>query len=565
METSFKDYPFQSVAHRPAFLEGQGEAIDWCACGFGWLYAFNQEEAARCFCAAAAAQDDMAIAWWGIAITNGPFMNLPWDWFTAAEKAKALAVCHAALQKALERCAPPPKAVHGLIEALAQRFPSPVLPSENRLAEWERNYADAMIGVYKQFGADPDIATLYIDSQIMLTPWALYDVDRQAPNPDGRAASIHHALDIALGRDKHYCVDSAHVGLLHYDIHVHEMSPWPERSLTSAQRLENLAAKDAGHLQHMPSHIYALLGDYEGAARCSRLAVATDKAFLPALSHAPFYRTLLCHDAHMLMFAGMQMGNRADATRGAAIITDLLQDVLDEPPATHMVMTLEGYLSTVSHVDIRFGRWHEVLDRVFDGDTASRPVSWAMHNYARAVASAALGLFDSARQAAEAFDDARSAVPAEHAFFNNPADAVLAVADLMMRGEMAYHAGEIETAFELLYQAAAAEDRLGYNEPRAWMHPPRHALGALLLEQGRVAEALQVYECDLGRNNDLPISRQNRGNIWSLAGRVECLHRLEDSEMAAADANLAAAAGHADQTISSSCFCRGRVTATSKD
>ena len=561
---SFEDYPFRSVAHRPAFLVGEGEAVDWCACGFGWLYAFNQEEAARSFRAAAAIQDDMAIAWWGIAIANGPFMNLPWDWLTAVEKAKALSACHGALQKAFDRRAAAPKAVRALIEALARRFPSPVMPSEDHLAEWERDYADAMMSVYERFGADPDIAALYIDSQIMLTPWALYDVDRQAPNPDGRAELIHRALDIALGRNQHYCVESAHVGLLHYDIHVHEMSPWPERALTSAQRLENLAAKDAGHLQHMPSHIYALLGDYEAAARCSRLAVVTDKAFLPALPHAPFYRTLLCHDAHMLMFAGMQMGNLADATRGAAIITDLLQDVLDEPPATHMVMTLEGYLSTVSHVDIRFGRWQAVLDQVFDGDPASRPVSWAMHNYARAVASAALGFLDSARHAAETFDEARGAVPAEYAFFNNPADAVLAVADLMMRGEMAYHAGEIETAFELLYQAAAAEDRLGYNEPRAWMHPPRHALGALLLEQGRVAEALLVYECDLGCNDDLPISRQNRGNIWSLAGRAECLHRLEDSEMAAADVDLAAAVSNADQTISSSCFCRGCITETGK-
>ena len=96
------------------------------------------------------------------------------------------------------------------------------------------------------------------------------------------------------------------------------------------------------------------------------------------------------------------------------------------------------------------------------------------------------------------------------------------------------------------------------------MHPPRHALGALLLEQGRVAEALLVYECDLGRIDDLPISRQNRGNIWSLAGRAECLHRLEDSEMAAADVDLAAAVSNADQTISSSCFCRGCVTETGK-
>jgi tetratricopeptide (TPR) repeat protein len=309
---------------------------------------------------------------------------------------------------------------------------------------------------------------------------------------------------------------------------------------------------DAGHLAHMPSHIHALLGDFEGAARCSRRAVALDLEHRPYLERAPFYRTLHCHDAHMLMFAGMQTGNMGDALHGAAVIADLLRDVLIEPPTSHMMMTLEGYLSTISHVDIRFGRWQTVLDAVFDGDPAHRPVSWAMHHYARAVASAALGMFDSARQAAEAFDDARAAVPVEYAFFNNPADVVLTVADLMMRGEMAYHAGEIETAFDLLQQ-----DGLGYNEPRAWMHPPRHALGALMLEQGRVAEALAIYECDLGRKGDLPVSRQNRGNIWSLAGLAECLHRLNGEDTGAADAELAAAMRLADRAVTSSCFCRG--------
>ena len=242
----------------------------------------------------------------------------------------------------------------------------------------------------------------------------------------------------------------------------------------------------------------------------------------------------------MLMFAGMQTGNLGDAAHGADVIADLLRDVLIGPPTTHMMMTLEGYLSTIPHVDIRFGRWQTVLDAVFDGDPAHRPVSWAMHHYARAVASAALGMFDSARQAAEAFEDARAAVPAEYAFFNNPADAVLTVADLMMRGEMAYHAGEIETAFDLLQQAINAEDGLGYNEPRAWMHPPRHALGALMLEQGRVAEALAIYECDLAtpaicRSADRIVATSG------LAGLAECLHRLGGEDTGAADTELAAA------------------------
>ena len=561
MNIRFQDYPFRSVAHRPAFLVGEGAAADWCACGFGWLYAFNHEEAARCFRAALAADEGMALAWWGVAMAGGPFMNMPWDWFTAAEKARSLPACHAAVQEAVTRCDTAPDVVRELIGALAQRFPSPDVPEEGRLAASERAYADAMVTVYERFGEDPDVAALYIESQIMLTPWAIYDVDSKAPNPAGRAGPIHAALGQALAGERDHRADTGHVGLLHYDIHVNEMSPCPERALESARRLERLAAKDAGHLQHMPSHIYALMGDFDGAARCSHRAVDTDESFRPSLSHTPFYRTLLCHDAHMLMFAGMQMGHLADAARGARVMADLLLDVLVEPPATHMTMTLEGYLSTIPHVDIRFGRWQAVLDKVFEGDPSCQPVSWAMHHYARAVAGAALGKIGVARQAAAAFAAARAAVPVGYVFFHNPAHDILAVADLMMRGEMAYHAGAAETAFDLLRRAAAAEDRLAYNEPRSWMHPPRHALGALLLERGRVAEARAVYDCDLGRTDDLPISRQNRGNVWALAGLAECLRRLGDPQADAAEDELAAALRRADRVISSSCFCRGSAPA----
>ncbi|MEK9934855.1 MAG: hypothetical protein VW619_00350, partial [Rhodobiaceae bacterium] len=439
MKMDPQDYPFRSVAHRPGFLAGNDAAAEWCALGFGWLYAFNQEEAAHCFRAATAEDDDLALAWWGLAIAGGPFMNMPWDWFTPAEKAHALPACHAAVQHALRRCEGAAPVVQRLIGALAARFPSPDVPSDDQLAAWECAYADAMVPVHDSFGDDPDVAALFVESQIMLTPWAIYDIDARAPSPAGRAAVIHAALDRALADG-----GADHVGLLHYDIHACEMSPQPERALASARRLEKLAARDAGHLQHMPAHIYALVGDFDGAARCSRRAVGTDEAFRPCLSHAPFYRTLLCHDAHMLMFAGMQVGHFGDAARGAAVMTDLLDDVLVAPPTTHMMMTLEGYRSTIGHVDIRFGRWQAVLDRAFGGDPVCLPVSWAMHHYARAVAGAALGHAEAAQEAAEAFADALAVVPAEYAFFNNPADAILEVADLMMRGEMAYHAGEVE-------------------------------------------------------------------------------------------------------------------------
>ena len=553
MNTGRPDYPFDLGTYQPAFLQTNDLAGLWFARGLAWLYGFNQEEAVHCFRAAAAADGRLALAWWGIAMSSGPFMNLPWDWMNPDEKAAMLAACHAAVGRAQELAGTAPPPARALINALAIRFPQAEVPDDEIMASWERAYADEMAAVYAEFGDDPDIAALFVDSQIMLTPWQVYDVDARAPNPAARAAEIHAALDRGLAG-----AGADHIGLLHYDIHVNEMSPTPERALESARRLEALAPPDAGHLQHMPSHIYALVGDFGSAARCSRLAMDTDRRFMPDLHRTPFYRTLVCHDAHMLMFTGMQTGNLADAQHGAAIMAAVLEDRLTRPPETHMEMTLEGYCATIAHVDVRFGRWQQIADRGFEGDASCRPVSWAMHCQARAVALAALGRHEEAGDAAAAFDAARKAVPDGYGYFNNQADDILAVGAAMMRGEMAYHAGETEAGLAWLWRAVEAEDRLAYTEPRAWMHPPRHALGALLLEQGQLAAPRRLYECDLGHSDDLPVSRQNRGNIWALHGLAECLRRLGDPQAEDAAAALAAAMPLADQAITSSCFCRGR-------
>ena len=552
MNTGQTAYPFDLGTYRPAFLHTNDTAGLWFARGLAWLYGFNHEEAIHCFRAAAAADDRLALAWWGIAISSGPFMNLPWDWLNADEKAGMLAACHAAVGEAQARAGSAPPEARALIDALAVRFPQGELPFDETLAQWELAYADAMAGVYDAFGDDPDIAAFYVDSQIMLTPWQIYDVDARAPNPAARTVEIHAALDRGLAGG-----GADHLGLLHYDIHVNEMSPTPERALESARRLEALAPPDAGHLQHMPSHIHALVGDFDAATRCSRLAMATDRRFIQHLHRTPFYRTLVCHDAHMMMFAGMQTGHLAYAKQGEALMQEVLSGKLNRPPATHLEMTLEGYYATIFHVDVRFGRWQEIADRVFPGDALCMPVSFAMHHQSRAVALAALGRDAEARDAAAAFDAARAAIAEGYAYFNNVADDILAVGAAMMRGEMAYHAGEIETGLDWLRCAAAAEDRLAYTEPRAWMHPPRHALGALLLEQGQVDEARLVYECDLGQTDELPVSRQNRNNIWSLSGLAEAYLKLGDPRREAAAVALAKALPLADRPVTSSCFCRG--------
>lgn len=174
-------------------------------------------------------------------------------------------------------------------------------------------------------------------------------------------------------------------------------------------------------------------------------------------------------------------------------------------------------------------------------------------SHGRCITSRALS---EAVDAAKAFDEARAAVLVGYAYFNNMADDILAVGAAMMRGEMAYHAGDIEAGLDLLREAVAVGDRLAYTEPWAWMHAPCHALGALLLEQGHVAEAKLIYEVDIGYSDALSVSRQNRGNIWSLSDFAECCQRDGDARVNGAGIALAQAMTLADQPVTSSCFCR---------
>ena len=552
MHPAFAD--LEIGARRPAFLSTNGVAADWVARGFGWFYAFNLEAAVHCFRAAVREEETCIMGWWGIAFASGPFMNMPWDWFTAAEKKEAVATCYEAAMQALGLVKAGAGTVQelGLVKALATRYPTAELPAyEADFARWDIAYADAMKVVYDNFGDDPDIAAIFIDSQVMLTPWAIWDVDARAANPVARVDAIYDALSAALAGS-----GADHLGVLHYDIHVQEMSPTPEGAMPSARRLADLAPRDAGHLHHMPAHIHALEGDFAAATRCSHQAVSSNQIFKPFLADTPFYRTSLCHDAHMLMHTGMMTGNYADAMAGVAEMQAVLEGAFESRPDTHLKMTLEGYRSTLLHVPVRFGRWDDLAEADFDGNPDYLPVSWVMHHYACAVALAALGRADEAQIAAGEFTAARRSVPAVHGFFNNPADDILAVAEAMLKGELAYHAAQYNEAFGWLEQAITREDGLYYNEPRAWMHPPRHALGALLLEQGHVDRAESVYRRDLGHDDVLPKSRQNRGNIWSLHGLTECLERKRHPDTTQLATQRDAALTLSDQQITSSCFCR---------
>ena len=238
------------------------------------------------------------------------------------------------------------------------------------------------------------------------------------------------------------------------------------------------------------------------------------------------------------------------------LIATLPEDLLSvqSPP---MADWLEGLVPVKQHVLVRFGKWKEILEQELPANAELYCVTSATMRYARAIAFATLGQSESARAEAEAFERDFERVPDSRYLFNNSCRDILAVAREMMLGELDYRRGDIESGFAHLRQAVALDDNLPYDEPWGWMQPVRHALGALLLEQGRVEEALVEYRADLGFDSVLKRSSQHPDNVWSLSGYHECLERTGQRELAAvAQQRLALARARADVPVQASCFCR---------
>jgi tetratricopeptide (TPR) repeat protein len=218
---------------------------------------------------------------------------------------------------------------------------------------------------------------------------------------------------------------------------------------------------------------------------------------------------------------------------------------------------LEGFISMKLHVLVRFGKWPEIIATPLPQDPNLYCVTTAMIHYAKAVAQAASGHVEVAEEERQRFKEALAGVPETRTIFNNKCLDILAIAAEMLNGEIEYRKGNYDQAFAYLRRSVDLDDNLPYDEPWGWMQPARHALGALLLEQGRVEEAEQVYRADLGLDKTLSRSSQHPENVWSLHGYVECLQRQNKrEEAAAAQARLDLAMARADVTINASCYCR---------
>jgi tetratricopeptide (TPR) repeat protein len=422
---------------------------------------------------------------------------------------------------------------------------------------WDDAYAAEMRPVHYQFPHDQDVMALLVEALMMRTVRRLWDLKTGTPAPGSDVLEALGICERAIA-----LADEAgaapHSALLHLHIHLLEMSTMPERALRSADRLGGMCP-DAGHLNHMPAHIYVLCGMYEEAISASEKAIRADDLYLAQADAPGSYYLLACgHDLHLMMFACMFTGQlkaalwAADKIRGFAT-----RDIIALPDRPKLTQTIEGYHAMKSHVLVRFGRWREIIDEPMADDPALYVLTTAMQHYAKGVAHATLRDFAAADRQRKLFHAHLDRIPPERRFLSNPARASLAVGAALLDGELAYHQGRHEEAYRHLRRAVELDDNLSYTEPWAWMHPPRHALAALLLDQGHVAEAEQVYRDDLGLSGAVQRCAQHPGNVWALHGLAECLTRRDETkELPQVQDRLRAALAKTDVPIGSSCLCR---------
>lgn len=524
--------------------------------GLNWCFGFNQEEGLNCFQEALKHDPNCAMLHWGVAYASGPFYNMPWIDFCQSEAIECTAFCRSHLDSALALSGAAPALETALINALSQRVQKPHVVTQSEFDGWDEAYAVAMRQINLDFPENQDVMALFVEAMMTRTPWHLWDVKTKLPPPKADTleaiAVCEQAIALADQRG-----EAQHAAILHMHIHLLEMSTTPERAMDSADRLDNLCP-DAGHIHHMPGHIYVLCGEYEKAKIASDGAIRVNRKYLAYAGPYNYYTTARCHDLHLMMYTCMLLGQFKPAMAAAEeICENLPPDVIELKDKPFIASTMEGYFAMKMHVLVRFGRWQEIVDAPMPGNPELYRVSTSMHHYAKGIAFAALKNFPKADQQKDLFYKSLDRIPASRKFFNNPAIATLRVGEQMLLGELEYHKGNYEVAYDHLRESVRRCDDLHYSEPWPWMHPPRHALGALLLEQGHYQEAEAVYRADLGLTDDVPRCAQHKNNVWALHGLVECLtHSNESIERAGLQILLDEAMAMTDLPISSSCCCR---------
>jgi tetratricopeptide (TPR) repeat protein len=410
---------------------------------------------------------------WGIAWALGPNYNVDVD----DERARQ---ANAAIGRALALSKSGPAAERAYIEAMAIRFPMAANPDRAALA---REYANAMRNLSRQYPDDLDAATLYAESLMNLRAWKLWSLDGK---PADDTETIVAVLESVLARDPN------HLGANHYYIHTMEASPAPGRALPSALRIGGLAPA-AGHLTHMPAHIFARVGDQVAAARANEAGAAADREYFKVASPDSFYGlAYYSHNLHFLVDSEMMRGRLAGAQKAAAEVADRLA------PHTQMMPMVESMITVKTAVLLRFGRHEEVLR--LSSPPADHPVEVAWWHFARGIALARTSKAAEAATERAMLADASARVP-DAALFGGTglesAKNILALAATVLDARIAWARGSRPQAITLWTRAAAMADNIPYDEPPIFFYPVRESLGAALLLSGKPADAERVFRDDL--------------------------------------------------------------------
>lgn len=489
-------------------------------------YGFNHAEAIRAFREAARLDPKCAMCYWGVALALGPNINAPMD-------AAVVPETYQALQKALELAPNASKVEQAYIQALAKRYAPEPVKDRTRL---DQAYADAMRQLSRRYPDDLDAATLFAEALMDLTPWNFWTKDGK---PTTYTNEIVTTLESVLKRNPN------HPGANHYYIHAVEASSTPERAIPSAQRLERLVP-GAGHLVHMPAHIYWRVGRYHDAARINEHAIRADEAHIlggtrDQNAHSFYALAYYPHNIHFL-FAAAQMEGRSELALEAA--RKLVTKIPDQ--AYRNIPVLEDFKPMPLFALVRFGKWQEILQELQPAPELQ--YATGIWHWARGLAFVRLSQLDKASAESQqlskiAQTDAMQALTL--ASFPK-ASTLLTIASYILVGELTSTRGQTDDAITQFQEAVRIQDSLSYIEPPSWYYPVRHNLGAALLRVGRAQEAEAVYLEDL---------KQYPNNGWSLFGLARSLQdQGKTREAQAVQKRFKQAWKYADVTLSASRF-----------
>lgn len=489
--------------------------------GLRLLYAFNHDEATRSFAKAGALDPECGMCYWGAAIALGPNYNVPMlpERSVMAWEALQQAVAAAPRGTAVEQA---------LIGALAKRYKGPEPLDPAAMEPYSEAYAAAMRDVASRFADDDDVLVLFAEALMDIDPWKLWSLEGA---PGRNTPEIVSTLEKVLARSP------SHPGANHYYIHAVEASKSPERATPSADRLAELMP-GAGHVVHMPAHIYQRVGRYAEASEHNRKAAEADLAYLARIEPWGYYAMYLGHNYGFLSFSSSMEGRSAESLQAARDSAKAL------PPSMMDMMPGMDFMSAAPiFAMVRFGKVDELLAE--PRPEPQHQVLTAIWLHGHGMALAARGRFDEARKDHEELVRLKEEVKPELRAGNNAASDVVEVAARVLEARIAEKQGKPE-AREMWAAAVTKADTLAYSEPNDWFYPVRHYLGAALLTARKLAEAEAVYREDLARNPE---------NGWALFGLMKALRgQNENKEADAVEARFKKAWARADIELKTTAF-----------